>query len=336
MRDVAELAHVGTMTVSRVINDGAHVTAETRKRVLDAIAKLNYRPNAIARSLRKQRSSQIGIIVPDLEDPFFAICAQAVSVVAKEHAYSVSIAISGDDPDVVYDEAILMVQRHIEGLVVIPAIGNGAKLASDEFSRMPIVTLDRQIPNTRFDSVVVKNKEGAEVAVQHLIDLGHRRIACLGLSAQLKTIKDRSEGYLCAMKKARLKPELYYGNSSRNETLRIIRTMVSSKNAPTAVFCSNNLVTKHALHALHELNLRVPDHISLVGFDDFETADLLDPAITVVRQPIMDMGRMGAHLLFSRLSPGTHGDRGKRIVLPVELIVRESCGIGGRSLKAKD
>lgn len=314
------------MTVSRVINGNSCVTDETRQRVLQAIKQLDYHPNQIARSLREQRSRQIGIIVPNISDPFFAICAQAVSFVAKEHGYSVNIAMSYEDPKIEYNEVMLMLRRHVEGIIVIPSAGSITRLTELDFRAIPIVTLDRPLAGDIFDSVVVQNERGASLAVQHLIELGHRRISYLGLSQHLYTIRARYEGYRRAMTGAGLEQDAHYGNATQSEMFATLKSLLKTKLKPTAIFASNNLTTRHALHALSELKVRIPDSVALVGFDDFETADLLKPPITVVRQPTTDMGRIGADLLFSRLSPNRHVHQAKRVILPVELIIRESSG----------
>ncbi len=326
MRDVAELAGVGTMTVSRVINGRQHVTEETRQRVFKAIEQLNYRPNEIARSLREQRSRQLGIIVPNLHDPFFAVCAQAVSSVAKEQDYSVNIAMSYEDPQTEYNEASLMLRRHVEGLVIIPSAGTATRLTEAEFTDTPIVTLDRPLDGHLIDNVVVENQSGARTAVQHLIEHGHRRIAYLGLAPTIFTIHARHEGYRQAMSEAGLQEEAQYGNTTQAEMLKSLRSLLSGLHAPTALFCSNNLTTRRALHALSEMRISIPESIAIIGFDDFETADLLRPGVTVVRQPATEMGRVGATLLLSRLASADGEQRVKRITLPVELVIRGSCG----------
>jgi LacI family transcriptional regulator len=327
MSDVAKLAGVGTMTVSRVLSGSVRVSEDTAKRVFEAIATLNYRPNEVARSLRDQRTHQIGVIVPNLLDPFFAICAQTVSMVAKEHAYSVVIATAEEDVNIEYNEASRMLRRQVEGFVIIPAAGGITRITGLEFSRTPIVTLDRPVENSPYDSVVVENKYGSQLGVNHLIQHGHTRIAFFGLSRNLYTIKARFEGYREAMKKANLKPEPYFGNSTQTEMIATIRGVLDRKDPPTAFYCSNNLITRNAIHALAHLKIRIPESIAMVGFDDFETANMLNPPLTVVRQPITDMARIGANMLFSRLLNGDVSERGKHIVLPVELVVRESCGL---------
>lgn len=315
------------MTVSRTLSGSVKVSTETAKRVFDAIATLNYRPNEVARALRDQRSHQIGVIVPNLIDPFFAICAHTVSMVAKEHAYSVIIATADEDVDIEFNEASSMLRRQVEGFVIIPAAGGVSRIAGTEFSRTPIVTLDRPIENSSYDSVVVENKFGSQLGVNHLLQHGHTRIAFFGLSRSLYTIRGRHEGYREAMKKANLKQEAYFGNGTQLEMLATLRSILEKKNPPTAFFCSNNLITRNAIQALSSLKVRIPDTVALVGFDDFEAANILNPQVTVVRQPITDLARMGANILFSRLLNGDVTERGKRIVLPVELVIRESCGL---------
>lgn len=326
MQDVAKLARVATMTVSRVINGNEHGSEETRQRVLNAIKTLNYRPNTLARSLREERSRQIGVIIPNLQDPFFAVCAQAAGMVATKHAYSINIAMSGEDPEVEYNEAILMLQRHVEGLIVIPSAGSMTRLTEPEFFGLPIVTLDRPVEGTPFDSVVVNNSEGAALAVEHLIQHGHRRIAFVGLSLDLYTMRKRHEGYCRAMDQAQLDTEVHCKPFTQPEIIEMLKALMTGPEPVTAIFSGNNLTSRNVLHGLATLGVKVPSQIAVVGFDDFETADLLNPAFTVISQPVVEMGRSGAELLFSKLAHKHRSSVGEHLVLPVELIVRNSCG----------
>jgi LacI family transcriptional regulator len=333
MSDVAKLAGVGTMTVSRVLNGNVHVSGETRARVQEAIAELDYVPNEVARSLRDHRTRQIGIIVPNLHDPFFAQCTHAINLVAKQRSYSTVITTSDEDPATEFIEAKRMLRRHIEGLIIVPAPGR-SRLRDPEFEQTPIVTLDRPVRGSSFDSVVVQNKRGAQLGVQHLIEHHHRRIACLGLAGTVWTKNERLEGYLAAMKTAKLEPDVYAVGEMQAEMLQTVRALLGSKSPPTAFFCTNNLVMRNMLHALTVLNAKIPEQIAIVGFDDFEMADVLKPPVTVVRQPTDVLGRIAAELLFSKLSDTARTDRAKHIVLPVELVIRKSCGShGGRFSK---
>ena len=334
MSDVAKLAGVGTMTVSRVLNGNVHVSEETRTRVVDAIAKLDYVPNEVARSLRDQRTRQIGIIVPNLQDPFFAQCVHAINLVAKERSYSTVITTSDEDSETVSIEAKRMLRRHIEGLIIVPAPGK-SKLRDPEFERTPIVTLERPVKGSSFDSVVVQNRRGARLGVEHLIGHGHHHIACLGLAGSVWTLNERVLGYCAAMKAAGLEAMPHAISDKPTEMLETLRTLLEAKNPPTALFCTNNLVMRNALHALSTLGARVPEQIAILGFDDFEMADIVKPSMTVVRQPTEELGRTAAELLFSRLVEDAPPGKVRHVVLSVELVVRDSCGVHGEKMKRK-
>lgn len=355
MRDVALLAGVGTMTVSRVLSGTVPVSETTRSRVMAAVAELNYQPNEVARSLRKARTRSIGIIVPNFYDSFFACCAHEIALVAQEHGYSVSVTTSGEDAAAEYTEASLMMRRNIDGLIVIPAWIGESHLMKPEFASIPVVALDRPIqsepiqpePGTsaplgpNLSSVVVENRKGAERGVQHLIDHGHRRILFLSLSNELYTLRERHAGYVQAMKKARLTPEADFSCATQASTLDLLRNLRAEKRLPTAIFTSNNLVTQHTLHALAALRLNVPKKIALVAFDDLEMFDIFLSPVTTLRQPIQELGRIAAEMLFARLAPPEPAiapptaarrkddrrreDR-RNVVLPVELVLRRSCG----------
>lgn len=327
MSDVGKLAGVSTMTVSRVLNQHPNVRENVRKRVFEAIEQLRYQPNELARSLRTQRSQQIGVLVPYLSDPFFALCANAINDVAKRHSYSVMLATSNEDPQAEYDEACRMLRQGTEGIVVIPS-HHGAhvsKLRSQAFERIPIVSLDRPIEGGSSDGVLVENERGAQIGTEHLLRLGHKRIVWLGLSNDLFTMRLRLRGYTAAMNAANLPIRTLTLSRSQEACKEALQNLFESKRPPTAVFCANNLLTRHVLHSLREMNIACPASVALVGFDDFETADLLDPAITVVRQPVELLGRTAAEMLFARLG-NSDARPGRTNVLPVELIVRESCG----------
>jgi LacI family transcriptional regulator len=326
MRDVAELAGVGTMTVSRVLSGSVPVSDETRTRVERAIATLHFRPNEVARSLREARTRSIGIIVPELTDPFFAMCAQATSQAAKEHAYSFMMTTSDENPEIEYAEANLMLRRHVEGLIVIPAANGVSRLTEQEFTSIPIVAIDRPIRGSHFSTVLVENKLGARMAVQHLLEHNHRHIAFLGLSDKLFTLNARRAAYVETMEQAGLVPEAYPNCATQQQTLDLLRSLQEAGRLPTALFIANHPVMQFVLHALHQLRIKVPETIALVGFDDFEMADLVQPTVTVVRQPREELGRVAAAILFERLQESSLPAKAKRRVLPVELIVRRSCG----------
>lgn len=333
MADVARLAGVGKMTVSRVLTGSAGVSKDTAERVYRAIKILHYQPNEVARSLRAVNSKTIGVIVPYLYDPFFATCAHAISTVAKQHGYSVILTTSDENPEIEQKQTSLMLRRQIDGLVIIPVSDNERYYSGEAFSRVHVVTVDRPAPGSRFDSVLVPNRAGAKTAVEHLIGHGHRSIAFLGLNRKLYTMKARYAGYREAMSDAGHAPEPYVDCGSPERTVALIRSMLNSRKPPTALFAANNLTMRYILHALSAAGINIPRQIAVVGFDDFEMADVLQPSLTVVRQPVYQLGEVAANLLFQRISGSEAPKAGHRVTLPVELIVRCSCGCQPKTIK---
>ncbi len=326
MADVAQLAGVGKMTVSRFLSGSANVSKTTADRVQRAIRMLNYQPNELARSLRSVHSKTIALILPYLYDPFFATCAHAISTVATQHGYSVLITTSDEKTEIERKQASLMLRRRIDGMIIIPAPHSEEYLRDEVFSQVHIVTLDRPAPDLRIDSVVVNNRAGARAGVTHLIEHGHRKIAFFGLNKGLYTFNARYSGYKEAMIKAGLTPEGYIDCVSQENAITAVHSLLTDSDPPTALFAGNNLTMRYMLHALAVLKIDVPGKIALAGFDDFDIADVLQPALTVVRQPVYQIGETGANLLFERIARGQFPTKGHRVVLPLELVIRRSCG----------
>jgi len=331
MRDVARLAGVGTMTVSRVLSGTVAVSPETARRVQTAVAQLQYRPNELARAFRGHGTRSIGLIIPYLYDPFFANCAHAVTTVAKEHGYSVIITTSNEDPDTEFVEAEQMLQRHVDGMMVIPARFRQSRLTRAFFGKTPVVAFDRPVSDPSLDVVLVQNTGGARRIVEHLIEHGHRRIGFMGLSRNLYTINARFLGYRRAMQEAGLKERSFFGCDSQEDTLRAVEDNLRGAGPSTAFFTSNTLATRWVLAALLQLGVKMPGDLALAAFDDFDLADLTSPPLTVVRQPAQEMGRVATNLLLDRIVRGEIPKTGNRIVLPVEIVLRRSCGCKHRT-----
>jgi LacI family transcriptional regulator len=331
MSDVARLAGVGTMTVSRVLSGTVPVSKETARRVQTAVEQLQYRPNELARAFRGQKSRSIGLIIPYLYDPFFANCAHAVTTVAKEHGYSVIITTSNEDPNTEYAEAEQMLQRHVDGLVAIPTRFRESRISRALFGKTPVVVFDRPVADPALDVVLVQNTAGARRIVEHLIEHGHQRIAFMGLSRNLYTINTRFLGYRRALQDAGLKEDSFFRCDSQEDTLQAIKDKLQGTNAPTAILTSNTLATRYVLSALLHLGVKMPNDVAFAGFDDFDMAEFTSPPLTVVRQPALEMGRVASSLLFDRIARGEVPQTGNRIVLPVEIVLRRSCGCKHRA-----
>jgi len=325
--DVARLAGFGKMTVSRVINGEGYVRKDTEFRIRTAIEKLGYRPNEAARSLKGRRARTIGIIVPDLGDNFFATCANAAQLVAAKHGYMALVASSGRDETYEADEIQLMTQRNIAGLIIVPTREDWIPLRELASRGVPVVAFDRPLVGVSADEVTVDNIGGACLGVGHLIAHKHRRIACIGYDSNVLPIRDRIRGYERSMRDADLEVITHAEVESIDGIETLLRSWNGSRSRPTALFTLNNVTTINTLLAIQRLGLAVPDSYAIVGFDDLAFAPLLQCPITAIRQPIAEMGRNAAAMLFDRLIGHSKNEHSPiKLVLPVELVVRRSCG----------
>jgi LacI family transcriptional regulator len=328
--DVAQLAGVGAITVSRVVNGNRYVSVEKRKRINAAIKKLGYRPNQAARVLKGHRARMIGLIVPDLSDPFFGMCAAAAEEFAFGRGYMTLIVASQRSAEVEKNEVDMMLGQNIAGLIIVPSLPNG-RLQVLTSNGIPIVALDRPLEGLIADEVVVDNLGGAQTAVEHLVWHGHRKIACIGYDRNYYSIGQRILGYTNVLKRTGLKPALYDNASSPETVGKIIQSWRQAKDRPSALFSLNNVTTLRVLQSLKESGIKIPEEMAVVGFDDFSLAPLLSPPLTAIRQPAQVLGTHAARLLFDRID-NVEADQERtrvKMVLPVEFIIRTSCGCGG-------
>lgn len=330
--DVARLAGVGAITVSRVVNENGYVSIEKRKKIEDAIKKLGYRPNQAARILKGHRAQMIGLIVPDLSDPFFGMCAAAVEEFAFERGYMTLIVASQRNAEIEKNEVDMMVGQNIAGLVIVPSLPNDRLLLLTAIG-IPIIAVDRPLIGIPADQVIVDNLEGARMAVEHLVEHGHRHIACIGYDKNFYSIRQRIQGYSNVLKTAGLRPNIYDEASTPEMVRNIVHSWSKVKDRPTALFALNNVTTLRILQSVREEGFTIPDSMALVGFDDFSLAPLLSPPLTAIRQPAQVLGRQAAKLLFDRIESANDvpGDLKVNMVLPVELIIRASCGCANES-----
>jgi LacI family transcriptional regulator, galactose operon repressor len=334
LTDVARAAGVGTTTVSRVINGGERVNRETLARVQAVIEELGYQPSQAARILRGERTKTIGLIVPSIADSFFSTVTEVAQQIARAHDSLVIVTVSNNDPSVELENLNVLIRHRTDGLLLAPAHSENRSLANmlDKLS-IPSVTFDRPLYNSAVPSVVSNNYKGAKAATQHLIMHGCKRILCLGGEAPLYTIKERIRGYKEAVKQAGLDAIIDTSIKDYKSAESAIESHFCSSNPPDAVFALKNLATIYACEVFQKLNINVPKKVALIGFDDFELASTLRPSISVVRQPIEDVGRTATELLFDQLVKhrrGTlsHGGKAKpqHIKLENELVLRNSCG----------
>ena len=320
--DVAREAGVSLKTASRVLNNSLELNPATAMRVREAMARLEYRPNELARGLKARRSAAIGMIVPNLADPFTASTLQAVQTVARARGYAVIFASSSGDESLEKAELDLLVRRQIEGLIVAPALGKKNYFRSIVGTRLPIVAFDQFVSDRSIDCVTVNNREAARTAVEHLLAHGKRRVLAVGVRPDIYTCVERVAGYCEAMAAKKLTERVLLVEHERDLTPEAIAKLLGKKEAPDAIFSLNWVASMGALRALRELHGF--GNLAFISFDDFELAEMLSPALTVVRQPSAEMGRIAAELLFERLTGGR--TMRKNVVLSTEFHIRQSCG----------
>lgn len=325
LRDVAREAGVSIKTVSRVVNEEPTVSAATVARVVSTIARLGYRPNELARSLQGRKTRTIGLIIADISNPFYAGCVKAIEETARRQGYAVILCASDEDAETERAYVELLTQRRVDGLLLVPAADGHEYLKKEQEAGLPIVALDRPAGGLSTDVVVVQNRLGAREATRHLIQHGHRRIACIGVGEHLYTAGMRLRGYREALQEAELEEISNVEAHDIASAESAMKELLSISDRPTAVFTMNNLITVGVLQALDQAGLNVPQDMAIIGFDDFELAAVLHPRLTLVRQPAAELGERATELLLNQLA-GHWPTEPQRIVLNTELMVRESCG----------
>jgi DNA-binding LacI/PurR family transcriptional regulator len=330
LKDVAREAGVSHMTVSRVINEKGNIAESTRARVLTAIEKLNYKPNSVARSLVMKKTKLIGMIVPDINNPFFSAMVRGTEKLAHENNYNI---ILGDTEGSVQNEKSymdLMVERMVDGVVLAAPRTEDAKLL--EYNRMvPLVIVDRHFKHNAITHVWADDVDGACQAMEYLVSLGHRRIGFIAGPQNVQVSLMREEGYKRSLTTHGIPQDpnlVVHGDYLFESGYKSFDQFFRLSSPPSAIFSSNDIMALGFLKQAKEKNIRVPQDISIVGFDNIELSSLISPPLTTVHHPIVEMGNKGVQLLLSRISKNRDGVG--EIRLKNELVVRDSvCKTGG-------
>jgi LacI family transcriptional regulator len=332
VRDVAKKAGVSPMTVSRVINGGVRVRPDTRRRVEHAITELDFIPNGVARGLKLSKTAVLGLIIPDIVNPFFAVLVRGAETVARRSAYRVLLCNSENDLALERQYVEDMISHGVEGLLIAP-VGDRSKANLMPLVRrkFPFVLIDRSVAGIDCDLVKADSVAGARALVRHLVAIGHRRIAAIMEPDDVSTARERLRGYREALEGAGIPfdPELVVETSgARTGGHSAMHQILSLQPLPSAVFAINNTTALGAAQALRERGLSIPADMALVCFDDVEHLAVLSPFLTVMNQPTETFGTVGTQLLLDRIT-GRSGDRPRQVVLQAQLLVRESCGVKG-------
>jgi DNA-binding LacI/PurR family transcriptional regulator len=328
IRQIARELGVSISTVSAVLNKRGYVSASMRTRIEKALREADYQPDEIARSLRRRETRTIGLIVPDLGNRFYAHLIRGAEDYFSSAGYRLIVAESREDWQRQKDYLLLFCAKTTDGVILVPSFATDEQIDSIPglMRGTPLVYVDRSPLQVRLDSVLVDNARAAYEATEHLLKLGHRRVSIITEPLNLLNAADRLRGYKRALRMQRISadPKLIWPGDNREDSgywgaLELFKLAPR----PTAVLVCNNRMTLGALAAVRDLRLSCPQEVSLIGFDDFDCAALVDPPLTMVRQPAAELGAAAAKTLLKRMSDPRR-DHFEHVILPTQLVVRES------------
>jgi LacI family transcriptional regulator len=327
MADIAVKAGVSVSTVSHVLNDTRPVSTDLRRRVQAAISESGYSPSLLARSLATATTSLIGVVMSATSNPFFGEVFRAMDAAARKRGFNVLLADSGDKAAIEATQVKVMLDYRVAGIVLAPAVDkSNATLDLLAHRDVPTVLVDR-LSDDRFDAVGPENVDSTALLVGHLAGLGHTRIGFVEGQRGLATTEERLAGYRAGLQQAgfgydrRLVQE---GRSQFAPARAAVLRLLAQANAPTAIVSSNNAMTFGVLRALRESHVQVPDDMAVVGFDDVEYGEFISPQLTVISQPIKQIGVGAVELLLDRMRNPMRAPRQRRI--PTSFVHRVSCG----------
>ncbi len=304
IKDVAEHAGVSSATVSRVLSNKPHVRDELKERVHKAVADLSYEPNRVARSLRSQRSTVIGLVISDIRNSFYNTVVRAIEDVAFEKGYAVFLCNTDENPEKELFYLNLLKAEKVAGVIISPARENASNSSSLTNANIPVVAVDRRIPNFEMDTVLTNNTEASYQLISQLIAKGHKRIGAVLSDLSITTGRERYEGYKQAILDAGLEftdDLVLSGLPVAEDGYRLSLDLLEPKPLITALFTGNELITLGALKAIYELGLNIPEDIELVSFDKLDWIPFL-PKMSFAEQPSYELGKQAAQLLFERIS----------------------------------
>jgi LacI family transcriptional regulator, fructose operon transcriptional repressor len=329
IKDVADAAGVSTATVSRVLANKPHVRQEVKARVMEVVKALNYRPNRVARSLRSRQSTIIGLIVSDIENPFFQQVGRAVEDAAHEQGYSVMLCNNDEDPEKEQRYLHLIRDENLAGIILSPTRQTADDFLATSELNIPMVVIDRRVSSGEVDNVTIDNVQAARTITTHLIEHGYGRIgAIFGIGST--TGRERREGFVQALKAHDLQPStdlVKYANPREDDGYKTTLKLLQLHEPPEAIMTSNSLLAAGALRAIRESKKVIPEEVAFASFDETTWAKLVEPALTVIEQPTYEIGRTATELLLKRIKDPKLSHRD--VILKAKLIIRHSCGCNG-------
>lgn len=334
LADVAKSLGVSKTLVSLVLNgrgDEKGINKDTQKRVLEKVKELNYKPNQFARGLRVGKSNTIGLVVADISNSFYAKMCRSIEDHCNEHGYNLMICSSDEKPEKESELIQMLIDRQVDGLIISTTQSNNKDIQLLQRNDFPFVLIDRKDGENKTPFVGVDNTEGAKKVIDHLIKLGNKRIGHFTITpTHLSTIKDRTTGYKEALKEngievdMNLVREISFDNIKK-DVYKEVKELLSPPLSISSLFVANNNIAVACLECFKEMNIRIPQDIALVSFDDIDAFKLSYPTITAVSQPVEEMGKKSVKILIDAINKGGKVDA-KEIILPTSLEIRRSCG----------
>jgi LacI family transcriptional regulator len=325
IHEVAKLAGVAPITVSRVVNNSGYVSEDTRRRVEAAIQELNYIPNSLGPSLRSKQTKTLALVLPHITGHFFGAIARGAEDAAYRLGYHVIMGNTDESEPKLEEYLLFLAKKQVDGFIIVPTSQHIPRFFLKH--KIPFVTLDRKAMEAEVDSVRADSVGGSFQLTKHLLELGHRNIAVITGEQDHSTAYERVAGAIQAFKEAGLsgQPQIYWSNYSRAAAYECTNQALALVPRPTAIFAASDGLLIGTILALRDANLHVPDDMSVVGFDDVPYSPLVDPFFTVAIQPTYEMGQRAIELLVARLT-NDRPEGYQEVVLPMEIIVRKSSG----------
>ncbi len=329
IKDVAARAGISYTTVSHVVNGTRPVSDQVRSKVEAAIAELGYVPSGVARSLRVRATGTLGLLLPNASNPYFAELARGIEDHAERNGYSVILCNSDDDIDKQLRYLRVLLERRIDGLIVATVASDAAFAQALAALRVPLVLVDRSLEGVSADQLRVDHEQGAYMATRHLLELGHRRIVCIGGPASTQVVQLRAGGYRRALDEAGIEAQAVVDCAFTSPAGHAAaQVLLAGEQRPTAIFAGNDMIALGVLRAAAERGLQVPQQLSVVGFDDIEVSRYLHPALTTVGQRIGQLGEQAAERLLARIrKPGLAAEQ--RLIEPTLMLRESTAAIGG-------
>jgi LacI family transcriptional regulator len=335
LSDIAKDLGVSKALISFVLNgrgDKMRISAKLQAKVKQRAKELGYKPNQLARGLRKGKTETLGLVIPDISNPFFAEITRAVENEAKKHGYNVIFCSSDESTKSSKESVELLRNRQVDGLIIVPTYNFLSEINKLKEENFPFVLIDRYFNRLNANSVVIDNYSASMQAIEHLIKLGHKRIGCISFLPDFLHIQDRVEGYKDAIEKHGLKldPKLIrnvpYDNMDK-DVEKIMKEFTTGKNKVDALYLAANVIGMSSIQAFNHLGVKIPDDISIICFDDPEALKLSPVPITTIRQPIAEIGLKAVQILIEDIKTGKSKDNiFHNVQLAAKLIVRKSCG----------